>query len=340
MYLFGLRSRLLHFLQRSADQGFLAPQRLQILMRNVCSRASFSFSGSLMGMTATLRWRAQLSPRPLANILFYPKTLSPSGSNYARERMYDPLELAEVVARDVVRERDAVEERKYYRFRGGRWYGGIATADCVGCNLRCRFCWSWRVRDNYKRVGRFYPPERVSNSLKSIASKRGYRLVRISGGEPTLSWKHLLAVIEAVEEEGLYFVLETNGILIGARKEYARDLSRFDRVHVRVSLKGASGEEFSMLTGARPEGFELQLRALEHLVESGVSCNPAVMLSFSEEESVERLLRRLAEIDRALLEEFEPEYVILYMHVRELLKRYGLKPRRYFTPFDYPSEFV
>ena len=189
-------------------------------------------------------------------------------------------------------------------------------------------------------MGRFYPPERVSNSLKSIASKRGYRLVRISGGEPTLSWKHLLAVIEAVEEEGLYFVLETNGILIGARKEYARDLSRFDRVHVRVSLKGASGEEFSMLTGARPEGFELQLRALEHLVESGVSCNPAVMLSFSEEESVERLLRRLAEIDRALLEEFEPEYVILYMHVRELLKRYGLKPRRYFTPFDYPSEFV
>jgi uncharacterized Fe-S cluster-containing radical SAM superfamily protein len=23
---------------------------------------------------------------------------------------------------------------------GGRWYGGIATADCVGCNLRCVFC--------------------------------------------------------------------------------------------------------------------------------------------------------------------------------------------------------
>mgnify|MGYP000495220785 CR=1 FL=1 len=254
--------------------------------------------------------------------------------------MYDPLELAEIVSRDVVRSAGGVEERKYYRFRGGRWYGGIATADCVGCNLRCRFCWSWRVRDNYKRVGRFYPPERVSENLKNIAFKRGYKLARISGGEPTLSWRHLLGVIEAVEEGGLYFVLETNGVLIGAKKEYARDLSKFDRVHVRVSLKGTNGEEFSMLTGARPEGFDLQLKALEHLIEYGVSCNPAGMLSFSDDRGVDSLLNRLAEIDKSLLEEFEPEYVILYPHVVEILKRYGLKPKKAYYPDRIPRELI
>jgi uncharacterized Fe-S cluster-containing radical SAM superfamily protein len=26
-------------------------------------------------------------------------------------------------------------KRKYYRFRAGRFYGGIATADCMGCNM-------------------------------------------------------------------------------------------------------------------------------------------------------------------------------------------------------------
>jgi uncharacterized Fe-S cluster-containing radical SAM superfamily protein len=35
--------------------------------------------------------------------------------------------------------------RKYYRFRWAGYYGGIATADCVGCCLRCLSCWSWDV---------------------------------------------------------------------------------------------------------------------------------------------------------------------------------------------------
>ena len=47
--------------------------------------------------------------------------------------LYDPITLAERVRKVVVKK----EKRKYYRlYRGGKWYGGIATADCVGCNLR------------------------------------------------------------------------------------------------------------------------------------------------------------------------------------------------------------
>jgi uncharacterized Fe-S cluster-containing radical SAM superfamily protein len=38
-------------------------------------------------------------------------------------------------------------ERKYYRFRVDRWYGGIVTVDCVGCGLFCKFCW---VSDNVR----------------------------------------------------------------------------------------------------------------------------------------------------------------------------------------------
>jgi uncharacterized Fe-S cluster-containing radical SAM superfamily protein len=196
---------------------------------------------------------------------------------------YDPVKLAEglkgVVCRGL--------ERKYYRFRGGRWYGGIATADCVGCNLRCVFCWGWQVRDNPAKAGFWCTPDEVAGKLAGIARRRGYTQVRISGNEPTLCREHLLAVLDRLEGSGLAFILETNGILIGHDPSYARDLSKYDFVHVRVSLKGASPEEFARLTGARPEAFELQLKALENLLDYGVSAHPAVMLSFSEPSSVE-----------------------------------------------------
>ena len=250
---------------------------------------------------------------------------------------YDPVKLSEAVRKLVERGL----ERKYYRFRGGRWYGGIATADCVGCNLRCVFCWSGAPRDKPGEIGRFYPPSYVFSRLDRIASRRGYRLLRVSGNEPTIARRHLLKLLELVEEKGAYtFILETNGLLIGRDKSYARDLSKFSHVHVRVSLKGASAEEFARLTGARPEFFELQLRALENLLDAGVSCHPAVMLSFSSKKSIEDLISRLEEIDQVLVEEFEEEYVFLYPHVRERLRKAGITPRIAYHPDNIPEELI
>ena len=48
--------------------------------------------------------------------------------------MYDPIDVAKKVEEIVVR--GAL--KKYYRFRPTGFYGGIVTADTVGCNLRCR----------------------------------------------------------------------------------------------------------------------------------------------------------------------------------------------------------
>ena len=252
-------------------------------------------------------------------------------------KLYDPLKLSESIKRIVVQGLS----RKYYRVaRGGRWYGGIATCDCVGCNLRCVFCWSGYPRDNPEKCGKFYTPEQIFNALDKVAKRRKYRLLRISGNEPTISREHLLKVLEYVEKTQYLFILETNGILIGADKSYARDLSKFSRVHVRVSIKGATPKEFSKLTGAIPEAFELQLRALENLLDYGVSCHPAVMLSFSTNESIRSLMDKLKEIDSSLLEEFEEEYVFLYPHVVERLKRANIKPRIAYSPNKIPKELI
>jgi len=258
------------------------------------------------------------------------------------EALYDPLELSEITAKIVTRGEGAQQERKYYRLRGGRWYGGIATADCVGCNLRCRFCWSWRVRDRAAHVGYWMKPDEVAAGLLNIAMKSGYKYVRISGGEPTISFDHLVEVMKLVAEKnpGLVFILETNGILIGAKREYAERLSEFENVHVRVSLKGCNEREFSILTGAKPEGFRLQLKALENLSEFRVSSHPAVMMSFSDERECHDLRKRLKAINESYYDDFEEEYVFLYPHVKELLERFKLKPKIAYEPGRIPAELI
>jgi len=232
--------------------------------------------------------------------------------------MLDPIALAEGL-QEVI---GSGEKRKYYRFRPAPYYGGIATADCVGCCLRCLFCWSWQIIVQPEKIGRFYSPEEVARSLISIARKKGFQRIRISGNEPTLHRSHLLKILQLIPQE-IQFVLETNGILIGHDSSYAQELSRFNNLSVRVSLKGACPENFARLTGAKPEGFELQLKALEHLIGEGVDCFPAVMANFSTQEELQRLRQRLKEI-RPDFGDFEEEELILYPFVIEHLREAGL----------------
>lgn len=242
---------------------------------------------------------------------------------------YDPVELARVIEGIVV---DGMR-RKYYRLaRTSKWYGGISEAHCCGCCLRCVFCWSGFPRDHPEAIGEFYTPEEVFRSLVEKAVRRGFRQLRITGNEPTIGWKHLLEVLKLVEKTNFLFILETNGILIGHDARLAKQLSKFNNVHVRVSLKGTSREEFTRLTGAKPEGFDLQLKALENLLDAGVDFHPAVMLSFSDAAGYKNLRRELEKIHRKLPDYVEEEYVILYPPVVKRLRESGITPRVAYSP--------
>ena len=248
--------------------------------------------------------------------------------------MYDPLEKAEETAKIVCKG----NLRKYRRFRPARFYGGIATADCVGCNLRCRFCWSWRETVRPEACGEFLAPEAVAGRLTDIARRNGFSKVRISGNEPTICREHLIEVLDLIPNDFL-FVLETNGILIGHDEAFAGRLARFSNLYVRVSLKGTTEEEFSILTGAKPEGFVLQLRAVENLHRAGIRVQPAVMVSFSPMENVRALQKRLGAIAPELAE-IEAEELVLYRDVEERLKKAGIRYRTAYAPDRIPPEQV
>lgn len=254
-----------------------------------------------------------------------------------KEQLYDPLELTKSVESLVTRSSGSSVERKYFRFRGGRWYGGIASADVIGCNLRCRFCWAWYFRDRHD-LGFFLSPEEVLKRLSEIALKRGYRYLRLTGGEPTIAKDHLMQILKLSETSRFTFIVETNGILLGADPTYAKELSRFSNIYVRVSFKGTNPQEFTKLTGAIPEGFELQIQSLRNLLNSGLvpgrDFGVAAMIGFSSDENIARFVTMLSSIDDRLVTDIDWEYVLTYPHVMKLLSRYGLKPIRTYRPED------
>jgi uncharacterized Fe-S cluster-containing radical SAM superfamily protein len=215
----------------------------------------------------------------------------------------------------------AGDKKKYYRFRPASFYGGIATADCVGCPLKCVFCWSGFPRDYPEKAGKWYTSTQVFEKLDYIATKKGYSQVRISGNEPTVGQEHLLNLLHKVGSK-YQFILETSGVLID--DDFAVELSSCKNVHVRVSLKGTYEQEFSMLTGAPPDGFKTQLYALKTLVDHNVSCHPAVMASFSSPARIKELEERLSHISSDFY--LEKEEVILYPRVKKRLRKAGLLP--------------
>jgi uncharacterized Fe-S cluster-containing radical SAM superfamily protein len=110
-------------------------------------------------------------------------------------------------------------------------------------------------------------------------------------------------------------------------------------LQVRVSFKGTRREEFSRLTGALPEGFDLQIRALEDLIRHGVNCHPACMVSFSPPENIQALRGRLKSI-RADLGDMEIEEIILYLHVEERLKKFHIPYYTAQRPDNIPLEQI
>jgi len=243
----------------------------------------------------------------------------------ANFKSYDPVELARETERIVC----ARHKRKYTAFYVTGVYGGIATGYTVGCCLRCFYCWVDLSRDFPEEYGRFYSPREVANSLEDAAKKHRTHKCRISGGEPTLCRDHLLSVLKLIEENEWFdlFILETNGILFGADKDYARSLLPFSKVHVRVSLKAGNAQGFQTRTGAVGRYYELPFQAVYNLYEAGISFHVAAMtdLRIMQEEERREIINRLNDIDMQVARNLEEEVIEPYDTTLFRLKQAGLK---------------
>jgi uncharacterized Fe-S cluster-containing radical SAM superfamily protein len=218
------------------------------------------------------------------------------------------------------------EKRLYHKFRAAPYYGGIATADAVGCSFLCAYCWNYGRNEDPARFGRFFSPEEVTDQLLEIARRRSFRLFRVTGSEPVLgetSFHHLIKVIALVleAEPRSNFVLETNGLMLGYKKELAEKLN-FPRLLVRTAIKGVNPESFEKITGAGKEFFGYPLLALRFLEERGVRAWPALMEDLFSKLQIGDLKKTLRE--HGIHADLELESLEGYPFVLENLKRRGI----------------
>ena len=240
----------------------------------------------------------------------------------ADEHGYDPIALAVATEKVVI----AGNRRKYANLaRPLRFYGGTSSATEVGCNLRCKFCFSDRPVRKPGTTGKFYTPRQVFDALDASAKKHGHKLISASASEGTLGRQHLFELLELVDQSEYVYVLETNGMTL-SDAEFAQELARFSSLHVRVSIKGTNPDEYARLTGAIPSSYELPYRALKHLIDARVSCNACLSLSFSTESGLDQAKARLAAIHPGLLISLEEEYITLFPKVAKRLREEGLRP--------------
>ncbi len=236
---------------------------------------------------------------------------------------YDPIALTETTEKIVIQG----NRRKYANLaRHLRFYGGTISATEVGCNLRCKFCFSDAPVRKPKITGRFYTPGQVFNALSRKADKHNCKLISASAAEGTLGKEHLFELLDLVDQSDYVYILETNGMTIGNDPEFAKELSRFKNLHVRVSIKGANEDEYFMLTSASKESYQLPFKALNNLIKNKVSCNACVMVSFSDQNSIKGVQNRLEQIAPGILKSLELESITMFPKVAKRLKKANLKP--------------
>ena len=243
----------------------------------------------------------------------------------ATDRGYDPIALGTATEKVVV---DG-NRRKYVQLgRTLRFYGGTTSATEVGCNLRCKFCFSDKPVWKPNQTGQFYTPQEVFDGLAGNARKHGHTTISASASEGTLGRQHLYELLDLVEESEFVYILETNGMTLGDDAMFAKSLTKYKNLHVRVSIKGCNPEEFHRLTGARASAYELPFNALQHLIDAGVSCNACVSVSFSDAEGVRSVKQKLISIHSGILRSLELERIKLFPKVRKRLSSEGLKANK------------
>jgi len=235
------------------------------------------------------------------------------------ELPFDPIkracEIEQIVTKNL--------KRKYHRFRSAPYYGGIATADSVGCCFLCAYCWSYFRILNPQRHGKFYSPEQVADNLLNIVGKKNFRYCRITGCEPILgseSLGHLVRVINRVlnTNKSLTFVLETNGLLLGYYPDFIRQLE-IPRLSIRVALKGWDEESFQDITGAEKKYFVYPLLGLKKMITQGLDAWPAVMWDTFGRGGIDKLKMKLKDMHMDC--KLETEELERYPYVLENIKK-------------------
>jgi uncharacterized Fe-S cluster-containing radical SAM superfamily protein len=195
---------------------------------------------------------------------------------------FDPVDHSREVEQIVMRG----NARKYYRFRHADFYGpnGIITADGLGCNLLCAYCWNFIKNvdpETAKSLG-YLTPKQVVDKLERLGKKKSCNLFRISGSEPFLgeaSTLHISSILKSMPSDS-DFIIESNGLMLGYNPDLINLLEGLDNLLIRIAVKGSDPLTWQRLTGALGSFQPYQIAAIKALRAKGLRVSVALMAKF------------------------------------------------------------
>ena len=155
------------------------------------------------------------------------------------------------------------------------------------CNLACKHCWISPDFQQNPENGKFVKPEYVKNAIIQ-AIPLGLSSIKLTGGEPLLH-PGFKEIAEIIENEKIYFHMETNGILID--KDMAEFLKKRKKTpFIAVSVDGAYAKTHDDLRGVMGS-FDQAIEGIKNLVDSGFKPQVICTLHKGNVSEMEQLLK-------------------------------------------------
>jgi len=131
------------------------------------------------------------------------------------------------------------------------------------CNLRCPVCFA-----DSGGVGADPDHDTLQQMFAQIMARTGGCNLQLSGGEPTVR-QDLEQIVGLAKSAGFEFVqLNTNGLLLAEKPEFAQQLKQAGLSSVFLQFDGVDDDVFLALRGRKL--FELKCRAIDHLAAAGL----------------------------------------------------------------------
>jgi len=197
------------------------------------------------------------------------------------------------------------------RTKDPRNYNKIFVVQLSGCTYACNFCYvPPEINLANPSFGKFFSPKEIVDYFLSAKSKskESMNVIRISGGEPTLTPEIIIDVYNEIEKRDLdiYLWVDTNLSMTNYLEKLESDLkSVMKRKNVGVvgCFKGVCKEDFYMLTGAEQKFYENQFEAAKIFLNWKTDFYvylPALVYADDTEKKIKGFIERLRELNKNL----------------------------------------
>jgi uncharacterized Fe-S cluster-containing radical SAM superfamily protein len=160
------------------------------------------------------------------------------------------------------------------------------------------------------------------------ALKNKIRRLMIMGCEPTIGFSHIEGILEHIKNSDYCLVLETNGIILGIRRELIKKLQMYkDNLQVVLSIKGGTEMDFHRMTQKSGRLMRHQYNCLSSLVKMEIPTCVSYMCGsgFENEREEEIILKKISEAgfidtENIVKQDYIPFFVSEYKKSRKWSK--------------------